>query len=111
MARIAIGDVIDAIYSAAAVSLSWSAALEEVAHYVGGSGAMIVHNNLEQNSGAIISGGLREDLSDLYVREYCRNPKRRPSRSALPTGSAGVRCGTSAQLPMKTMRSGSWSNG
>lgn len=74
MTRTTLVRAIDAIYLAASDVNAWPTALLEVANYVGGSGAMLVRNDMVNNSGSIINGGLRDDLGELYVREYCRNP-------------------------------------
>jgi PAS domain-containing protein len=68
------GETIDAVYRAAAEPQSWSAALEQVADHVGGSGAILVHNDFARGTGLIVNGRLRDDLGELYVREYCANP-------------------------------------
>jgi DNA-binding CsgD family transcriptional regulator len=68
------GETIDALYRAVAEPQSWSEALEQIADHVGGSGALHVHNDLEQRNGAIVVGRLRDDLSNVYLREYVANP-------------------------------------
>jgi DNA-binding CsgD family transcriptional regulator len=65
---------IEAIYKAAADPSCWSGALEQVAEYVGGSGAMLAYHDLRRNEGFITTSRLREDLGVLYAKEYARNP-------------------------------------
>jgi len=74
MARSGYDEAINAIYRAALDPEGWPSALEDVADYVGGNGAMIVYNDIRNNRGEIVVGRLRDDLSDLYVDRYCANP-------------------------------------
>lgn len=74
MGQATFGETIDVVYRAAAEPQSWSAALEQVADHVGGSGAILVHNDFARGTGLIVNGRLRDDLGELYVREYCANP-------------------------------------
>lgn len=41
---------------------------------VGGTGALIAYHDLEADSGFIVTERLREDLGELYVRHYGKNP-------------------------------------
>ncbi|MBX9728596.1 MAG: hypothetical protein K2X31_06790, partial [Sphingopyxis sp.] len=74
MARCGFDGAIDAIYQAAAEPALWPAALEQIADHVGGLGAILVHNDIAHRKGFIVSGRLRDDLGELYLREYCDNP-------------------------------------
>ena len=74
MGQATFGETIDAVYRAAAEPKSWSTTLEQIADHVGGSGALLVHNNLDRRTGAIVVGRLRDDLSNAYLREHIANP-------------------------------------
>jgi DNA-binding CsgD family transcriptional regulator len=65
---------IEAIYDAAARPVVWTSALERIADYVGGSGAMLAYSDFRRQSGTLVIGRLREDLSDIYLRHYTSNP-------------------------------------
>ncbi len=73
MARTYAG-TLDALYVAAAEPDEWTAALEHLADYIGGSGAMLVFNDLDNNTGFLITARLREDLGQVYVRDHIHNP-------------------------------------
>ena len=66
--------VIGAIYDAAAQPQAWPGALEQIADYVGGSGAMLAYSDFRRHDGTIVIGRLREDLSQLYLENYTSNP-------------------------------------
>jgi DNA-binding CsgD family transcriptional regulator len=65
---------VEAIYRAAGQMVGWKPALEQIADYVGGAGAMLSYNDLQNGGGFIETGRLREDLEQLYLSNYVRNP-------------------------------------
>ena len=65
---------IDAIYAAVAEPEMWPVALAHVADYVGGTGGMLVFNDLKSNTGSLTTARLREDLGEVYLRDHIRNP-------------------------------------
>lgn len=74
MPRSSFQSTMNAVYEAVAQPELWSSSLEKVADHVGGSGALLAHHDMGRNKGALIVGRLREDLTDIYVRQYCVNP-------------------------------------
>ncbi|WP_338661882.1 helix-turn-helix transcriptional regulator [Pararoseomonas sp. SCSIO 73927] len=68
--------VVDSLYAAAASPDRWSEALALLADHVGGTGGMLVFNAPEEGRAAIVTGRLRPDLTDLYMRDarYIDNP-------------------------------------
>ncbi|GJD54035.1 hypothetical protein OPKNFCMD_6815 [Methylobacterium crusticola] len=68
------GDLIDAIYEAAAAPELWSRTLVQVADYVGAAGGMLAFHDPSGPGSFIITGRLREDLDRLYIKQYTRNP-------------------------------------
>jgi DNA-binding CsgD family transcriptional regulator len=67
-------DTVSAIYGAAADPASWSNALEHVADYAGASGAMLAYQDLRRHEGFLLTGRLREDLGEIYLRDHIANP-------------------------------------
>lgn len=83
--------VIDAIYAAAANPTGWSDTLTLLADYVGGTGAMLVFNAPAEKRTAIVTGRLRPDLAELYMRNpiYADNPWV-TRLAAAPTGRPAI---------------------
>lgn len=66
--------VIDAIYAAAIAPEQWPVALERVAEHAGGTGGMLVFNDLGNDAGYLRTGRLDEELGELYLKHHIRNP-------------------------------------
>ncbi|MBP0493552.1 helix-turn-helix domain-containing protein [Pararoseomonas indoligenes] len=83
--------VIDAIYAAAASPEGWSDALTVLADHVGGTGAMLVFNAPAEKRAAMVTGRLRPDLTQLYMRDpsYADNPWT-TRLTAVPMGRPGI---------------------
>lgn len=95
-------ETLDAIYAAAAApdASAWSGALARVADFTGAGGAMLIHNNLTGGQSFILVGRLREDLSELYLRDHVDNPYSRMTVGAAP----GRPCVASRFVPLRLIR-------
>lgn len=71
--RASYNSTLDAIYGVRDDFDSWEPVLERIAAYVGGSGAMLVYNDFMNGGGFMVSGGLRKDLQEIYLRDYVTN--------------------------------------
>lgn len=60
-------------HEAALAPEQWPEALLAIADYAGASGAIFVCHDFAQSNSWIINGGLRDDLSRLYVARYADN--------------------------------------
>ena len=67
-------DVIEAIYAAAAAPDRWPTTLTVLADFIGAIGGMVAYHPEIVSSGFLVTGRLRQDLSDLYMRQYTKNP-------------------------------------
>ncbi|MCR0984728.1 helix-turn-helix transcriptional regulator [Roseomonas populi] len=83
--------VVEGIYAAAADPAGWPGALTLLADHVGGTGAMLVFNAPAEKRAAIVTGRLRPDLTDLYMRDptYADNPWT-TRLTAVPMGRPGI---------------------
>lgn len=74
MALASYGSALESVYQAGADPGRWNQALAKVDDHVGGCGALIAYHDLEADRGFIVTERLREDLAELYIRRYGRNP-------------------------------------
>lgn len=81
--------VIDALYTAAADPTLWPAAITVLAEHVGAHGGMLVRNARDPELSSCVVGGLRPEISEIYVRDYTDNPWTRAAQ-AVPIGEVAV---------------------
>jgi DNA-binding CsgD family transcriptional regulator len=65
---------VDAVYRAAASPDAWPDTLALLADHVGATGGMVVYNAPAGQPSFMVSGRLRSDLDDIYLKHYTRNP-------------------------------------
>lgn len=68
------GAAINAIYAAAAMPERWPDTLATLAEGLSASGGMVAYHPPAAQDGFLLSGGLREDLGGLYLKDYSDNP-------------------------------------
>lgn len=74
MARLAYDDVVGDLYAAAMDPALWGHAIDRIAAHVGAVGGILVFNDFATASGQIVQGGLRDDMSELFLERHVRNP-------------------------------------
>jgi DNA-binding CsgD family transcriptional regulator len=81
--------MIDALYSAAADPTQWPAVITLLAEHVGAHAGMLVRNAADPELSSCVLGGLRPEISEVYVRDYTDNPWTRAAE-AVPIGEVAV---------------------
>lgn len=81
--------MIEALYSAAAEPTQWPAVITVLAEHLGAHGGMLVRNARDPELSSCVVGGLRPEVSELYVRDYTDNPWTRAAQ-AVPVGEVSV---------------------
>jgi DNA-binding CsgD family transcriptional regulator len=68
------GEVLDAVYRAAAQPELWTGALSILADHVGAVAGNLVYQAPPGQKSFLVPGRMREDLNALYLQRYARNP-------------------------------------
>lgn len=67
-------DAVQAIYAAGARPEAWPETLGLLSDYLGAAGGMLAYHALSTRTGGLVTGRLREDLTEVYLRDYIDNP-------------------------------------
>jgi DNA-binding CsgD family transcriptional regulator len=74
MAHSSYSDIIIAIYRAAIHPELWAETLDLVADYLGVDSGMVLHQSVSPDGSFIVHRRLREDLNQLFLQHYTKNP-------------------------------------